>query len=128
MTNIKTALAVIAVVMGVPGVASALEYNTGKFSAKLTGYATGGIIEPEFKSTLFIGDWRARGQITYDTMTRTDLVLFMPWTRRQWTKATFPAKHLRCGKSRIPVALKLVILIQLRANWGWGCPMLAGCA
>ena len=31
MTNIKTALAVIAVVMGVPGVASALEYNTGKF-------------------------------------------------------------------------------------------------
>ncbi len=66
MTNMKTALAVIAVVMGMPGVASALEYNTGKFSAKLTGYATGGIIEPEFKSTLFIGDWRARGQIMYN--------------------------------------------------------------
>ena len=50
-----------------PSIASAIEYNTGKLSAKLTGYATGGIIEPEFKSTLFIGDWRARGQLTYAT-------------------------------------------------------------
>lgn len=65
MKRLKNSVALIAVVISMPGIASAIEYNTGNFSAKLTGYATGGIIEPEFKSTLFIGDWRARGQITY---------------------------------------------------------------
>lgn len=45
--------------------AYALQYDMGKFSLKLTGYGTGGIIEPDFESTLFIGDWRVRGQVTY---------------------------------------------------------------
>lgn len=66
MHHLKKSVAMIAVFVCVPGIASAIEYNAGKFSAKLTGYATGGIIEPEFKSTLFIGDWRARGQIMYN--------------------------------------------------------------
>lgn len=48
-----------------PCASYALQYDLGKFSLKLTGYATSGIIEPDFESTLFIGDWRARGQITY---------------------------------------------------------------
>lgn len=61
----KNSVALIAFIVCIPGTASAFEYNSGKISAKLTGYATGGIIEPEFKSTLFIGDWRARGQIMY---------------------------------------------------------------
>lgn len=61
----KNSVALIAIIVCIPGIASAFEYNSGKISAKLTGYATGGIIEPEFKSTLFIGDWRARGQIMY---------------------------------------------------------------
>ena len=65
MNCIKNSVALIAIIACVPSVASAIEYNTGKFSAKLTGYATSGIIEPELKSTLFIGDWRAREQITY---------------------------------------------------------------
>ncbi len=65
MFNFKSSVALIAIMLCAPGVASAIEYSTGKFSAKLTGYATGGIIEPDFESTLFIGDWRGRGQITY---------------------------------------------------------------
>lgn len=48
-----------------PYAANALTYDVGKFSFKVTGYGTSGIIEPDFESTLFIGDWRARGQITY---------------------------------------------------------------
>ena len=61
-------MAVAALTMGIFGVsaADALQYDMGKLSAKLTGYGTGGIIEPDFESTLFIGDWRARGQLTYD--------------------------------------------------------------
>lgn len=61
-------MAVAALTMGIFGVsaADALQYDMGKLSAKLTGYATGGVINPDFESPLFIGDWRARGQLTYD--------------------------------------------------------------
>ena len=52
-------------VLLMPISASALQYETGRLLLKLTGYGTGGIIEPDFKSTLFIGDWRARSQATY---------------------------------------------------------------
>lgn len=65
MFKLKRSVALIAVIIFAPGVASAFEYNSGNFSARLTGYATGGIIEPDFESTLFIGDWRVRGQATY---------------------------------------------------------------
>lgn len=61
-------MAVAALTMGIFGVsaADALQYDMGKLSAKLTGYATSGVINPDFESPLFIGDWRARGQLTYD--------------------------------------------------------------
>ena len=49
-----------------PNVAHALQYDMGKFSAKLSGYATGGFINPDFESPLGIGDWRGRAQLTYD--------------------------------------------------------------
>lgn len=45
------------------GVANAIEYNAGKFDFKLTGYGTGGVIQPDFETPLFIGDWRVRGEI-----------------------------------------------------------------
>ena len=61
-------MAVAALTMGIFEVsaADALQYDMGKLSAKLTGYATSGVINPDFESPLFIGDWRARGQLTYD--------------------------------------------------------------
>ena len=55
---------VVMTVMATTG-ANALQYDTGKFSFKLTGYGTSGVIEPDFESTLFIGDWRVRGQMQY---------------------------------------------------------------
>lgn len=54
---------IISVVL--PCAANAFQYDMGRFSLKVSGYATGGIIEPDFESTLFIGDWRARAQATY---------------------------------------------------------------
>lgn len=44
-------------------VAHAVDYSAGKFNFKLTGYGTGGIIQPDFETPLFIGDWRVRGEI-----------------------------------------------------------------
>lgn len=46
--------------------AYALDYSAGKFNFKLTGYGTGGIIQPDFEAPLFIGDWRVRGEIDFD--------------------------------------------------------------
>lgn len=57
---------IVAVLIAIPGIADAMQYDMGKYSLKLTGYGTAGIIEPDFESTLFIGDWRARAQFTYD--------------------------------------------------------------
>ena len=48
-----------------PSVADALEYNSGKFAFKLTGYGTAGLIEPDFETPVFVGDWRVRGQMNY---------------------------------------------------------------
>lgn len=58
------AMAVAITTAGIGG-ADALQYDIGRFSAKLTGYGTGGVINPDMESPLFIGDWRARGQMTY---------------------------------------------------------------
>lgn len=45
--------------------ASALEYSAGDFKFKLTGYGTSGIIQPDFETPVFIGDWRVRAQADY---------------------------------------------------------------
>lgn len=50
-----------------PAAANALEYTSGKVSAKITGFGTFGFIEPDFETPLSIGDWRVRGQATFDT-------------------------------------------------------------
>ncbi|MBR5625628.1 MAG: hypothetical protein IKW67_02505 [Alphaproteobacteria bacterium] len=49
-----------------PFTASALEYDMGKLSLRLTGFGTFGFIEPDLETPLSIGDWRLRGQATYE--------------------------------------------------------------
>ena len=66
MFKSKKLFAALVMFAVIPNVAQALQYDMGKFSAKVTGYATGGIINPDFESPLFIGDWRGRAQITYE--------------------------------------------------------------
>ena len=66
MFEIKRLYTALAIIFLVPNVAHALQYDMGKFSAKLSGYATGGFINPDFESPLGIGDWRGRAQLTYD--------------------------------------------------------------
>lgn len=65
MLGIKKIYTALAVLIIVPNVAHALQYDMGKFSARLTGYLTGGVLNPEFEDPLFIGDWRGRVQMTY---------------------------------------------------------------
>lgn len=54
-----------AIVLTAPTIAHALQYDYDDLSVRLTGYATGGLIEPDFETPIFVGDWRVRGQFTY---------------------------------------------------------------
>ena len=65
MRFINKAVGIVVIGTLIPGMATALEYNTEKTSWRLTGYATSGVINPDFESSLFIGDWRVRGQMTF---------------------------------------------------------------
>lgn len=48
-----------------PSVASAISYDNGRFGLRLTGYGTAGILEPDFETPDFVGDWRVRGEMDY---------------------------------------------------------------
>lgn len=58
-------IATIALLTVVPVAAQALQYDAGRFSFRLTGYGTAGLIEPDFETPVFVGDWRVRGQLNY---------------------------------------------------------------
>lgn len=61
----KTALIAAASVGAFSSNAQAFQYNSGRFAFKLNGYGTAGLLEPEFDTPEFIGDWRVRGQMNY---------------------------------------------------------------
>lgn len=57
--------ALVLMLIAVPASASALEYDNGRFGLRLTGYGTAGVLEPDFDTPDFVGDWRVRGEMTY---------------------------------------------------------------
>lgn len=65
MFGTKRMVMAVAILATTPAVANALQYDIGRVNLRLTGYGTAGMIEPDFESPLFIGDWRVRGQMTY---------------------------------------------------------------
>lgn len=44
---------------------AAIEYKMGPVGFKLSGYANGGLIEPDFDEPKWLGDWAVRGQMNY---------------------------------------------------------------
>ncbi len=63
--HIKIALIAI-VAATAPQISNAITIERGDVSFKLTGYGTGGFIEPDFETPVFIGDWRVRGELGWD--------------------------------------------------------------
>ena len=58
-------LPTFAAIVFAPSVASAISYDNGRFGLRLTGYGTAGILEPDFETPDFVGDWRVRGEMDY---------------------------------------------------------------
>lgn len=69
MSFIKNITLVTAILSVFPCMSYALEYNHNDWDLKVSGYGTAGMIEPDFETPLFIGDWRVRGQLSYDMAT-----------------------------------------------------------
>ena len=65
LSHIISATAFMCVASVIPSMAYALHYDIGPVGLKLTGYGTAGILEPDFKTPDFIGDWRVRGEIDW---------------------------------------------------------------
>ncbi len=62
--NTKIALMIMA--LAAPVTANAYQVDLGRTTLRLTGYATSGVLEPDFETPNFIGDWRARGELNFD--------------------------------------------------------------
>ncbi len=52
-------------IISVPNVAQAWQFDYDRFSFKLNGYGTIGVLEPKDIKPDFVGDWRLRGQVNY---------------------------------------------------------------
>lgn len=65
MKKISIPALLILSVASVPSSANALEYNSDRFNLKLNGYGTAGVLEPDFNTPDFVGDWRVRGEADY---------------------------------------------------------------
>ncbi len=66
MPKITSIIATVVCLMSViPCGAHAWQYDSGRFGLKITGYGTGGVLEPDFEKPTFIGDWRVRAEMDY---------------------------------------------------------------
>ncbi len=64
--NIMNKIGLVALMMTLPTLARGYTIETGRAALKLTGYATGGFIEPEnFNEPHFVGDWRGRAELSF---------------------------------------------------------------
>lgn len=69
-TNMKFLRQIALVALLAGGVATsvdacAIQYNMDRLAFKLSGYGMVGLVEPEFKTPLWFGDWRVRAQAGY---------------------------------------------------------------
>ncbi|MCM1294395.1 MAG: hypothetical protein NC311_02440 [Muribaculaceae bacterium] len=60
-----TSVVALAVMLCGAAANAAIEYKTGPVGFKLSGYANGGLIEPDFDEPKWLGDWAVRGQMNY---------------------------------------------------------------
>lgn len=54
-----------ALIMTMTAPAAAYQYKTGRVALRLNGYGTVGLIESDFKTPLWFGDWRVRAQANF---------------------------------------------------------------
>lgn len=126
MSVFKRYAAAAAMMAILPCAANALQYDMGKFSFKLTGYGTSGIIEPDLESTLFIGDWRARGQMTYDVTNVHKLGLVYALDQAAADKGNFSRETFAFWEARGYGRIEIGFTDSVARKLGTGLPDVGG--
>ena len=75
----KIALIVTVWTLATMNSANALQYTTGRSAFKFNASGTAGVFEPEFKDTLFLGDFDLRAQYNYPIASGQTLGLVYDW-------------------------------------------------
>lgn len=110
----------------ISGGASALQFDYDKISVKLTGYGTAGMIEPDFESPLFIGDWRARGQITYTPNNKYKLGLVYAMDQSAIKKGNFSRETFAFIESKSYGRIEIGFTDSIARKLGLGLPDVGG--
>lgn len=106
--------------------ANALQFDYETVSVKLTGYGTVGMIEPDFESPLFIGDWRARGQITYAPDNEYKFGLVYAMDQSALEKGNFSRETFAFIESKTYGRLEVGFTDSIARKLGLGLPDVGG--
>ena len=106
--------------------ANALQFDYETVSVKLTGYGTVGMIEPDFESPLFIGDWRARGQITYAPDNEYKFGLVYAMDQSALEKGNFSRETFAFIESKTYGRLEIGFTDSIARKLGLGLPDVGG--
>ena len=106
--------------------ASALQFDTGKFNFKLSGYGTGGMIQPKLQTPVFIGDWRVRGQITNAFVQDTKLGFVYALDKAALDKGNFSREVFAFLQSKSLGRVELGFTDSIARKLGLGLPDVGG--
>lgn len=126
MKKFKNTLPIIITGLMLSGGANALQFNYEKMSVKVTGYGTVGMIEPDFESPLFIGDWRIRGQITYAPNNEYKLGLVYAMDQSALDKGNFSRETFAFVESKTFGRIEAGFTDSVARKLGLGLPDVGG--
>ena len=106
--------------------AIALEYSTGNNSLKITGYATSGMINPNFETPLFIGDWRVRTQITNSSFENTNFGLVYALDHNALNKGYFSREAFGFFQFKSVGRIEIGFTDSIARKLGLGLPDVGG--
>lgn len=126
MNTAKKTLLYTLFFIALPQFANALQFDYDRVSVKLTGYGTVGMIEPDFKSPLFIGDWRARGQITYTASQEYKFGLVYAMDQAALDKGNFSRETFAFVESKSLGRIEVGFTDSIARKLGLGLPDVGG--
>ncbi len=122
----KIAVLGILTVLATANSANALQYSTGRSAFRFNASGTAGVFEPDFKDTLFLGDFELRAQYNYAIAAGQTFGLIYEWDghaldERDWAHDAFALWEFR-DVGRIEVGLTSSVAHKL----GVGIPDVGG--
>lgn len=104
----------------------AWQYKSDRFGLKITGYGNAGIIEPDFETPDFVGDWHARAQANYAIATGQTLGLVYALDSQTLDKDKFSEDLFLLYENRNYGRVEFGLTDSIAAKLGLGLPDVGG--